>query len=70
MRDKEKTAQLQAQSFAVLRFWEHDLRDDLAGCVIAIKDRLERAEWQNYPPVYVPLRQLTLPSNEAPGSIS
>ena len=43
-RDKEKTAQLQARGFAVLRFWEHDLRDDLDGCVIAIRDGLDRAE--------------------------
>lgn len=43
-RDKEKTAQLQAQGFAVLRFWEHDLQDDLAECVAVVRDRLERAE--------------------------
>ena len=43
-RDKEKTALLQARGFAVLRFWEHDLRDDLAGCVAAVRDKLERAE--------------------------
>ncbi len=43
-RDKEKTAQLQAQGFAVLRFLEHELRDDLAGCVTTVRDTLGRAE--------------------------
>lgn len=43
-RDRKTTEALQAQDFVVLRFWEHELRDDLAGCVAAARDRLERAE--------------------------
>ena len=42
-RDTNKTAQLEAQQIQVLRFWEHDLRDDLVGCVETVRVRLGHA---------------------------
>ena len=40
-RDMEKTAQLREKKINVLRFWEHELRDNLDHCVETIKQTLE-----------------------------
>ena len=44
LRDANVNARLQAQNIRVLRFWEHDLRDDLAACVEAVREKLDRAK--------------------------
>ena len=43
LRDAGVNARLEAESVRVLRFWEHDLRDDLVGCVTAVREKLDRA---------------------------
>ena len=44
LRDANKTVQLEAQQIQVLRFWEHDLRDELVGCVETVRVRLSHAD--------------------------
>lgn len=42
-RDRESTARLQSLGFRVLRFWEHELRFELASCVSKIYSALTKA---------------------------
>ena len=44
LRDMEITEKLRVDGIEVLRFWEHELRDDLVGCVGIVRERLNRAE--------------------------
>lgn len=41
-RDQSTTAELRRQGTSVLRFWEHELRADVDGCVHLIEDRLRK----------------------------
>jgi DNA mismatch endonuclease (patch repair protein) len=36
-RDRQTTARLEAEGIKVLRFWEHELKDDLAGCIEKVR---------------------------------
>lgn len=40
-RDQNITAALKDLGYLVIRFWEHELNQDLAACIAAIKDSLE-----------------------------
>lgn len=40
LRDAGVNARLEAENVRVLRFWEHDLKDDLSGCVDAVREKL------------------------------
>lgn len=42
-RDLATRAVLEEQGISVLRFWEHDLKDDLGTCVTRIEDALREA---------------------------
>lgn len=41
-RDAENTIALQGMGYTVLRFWEHEVRKDLQGCVSYVSSFLER----------------------------
>jgi len=40
-RDLAKTSILQSQGFVVLRFWEHEILNDLTHCVGLLKEKIE-----------------------------
>lgn len=42
-RDEETTERLEAAGYCVLRFWEHELRDQLGSCVTRIEAALGRS---------------------------
>ena len=42
-RDAEKTAQLRAKKINVIRLWEHELKEDLKGCVDTVEGILKNA---------------------------
>lgn len=42
-RDAEKTAELRAKKIRVLRLWEHELKEDLKGCVDTVRGMLSDA---------------------------
>lgn len=42
-RDARTTATLRGLGFAVVRLWEHELRQDLRACVTTVRDRLTSA---------------------------
>lgn len=42
-RDQEVTSNLVASGWTVLRFWEHEISDDLDGCLTQIRQALEAA---------------------------
>lgn len=39
-RDNRVTSELQTQGWTVLRFWEHEIRNNLEGCTSRVKDVL------------------------------
>lgn len=45
-RDRETTARLRELGVAVLRFWEHELCDDLPRCVHSVQNALHREALQ------------------------
>ncbi len=42
-RDLENTNYLMSNGYVVLRFWEHEIKKDLAGCVNKIGDQITKA---------------------------
>lgn len=40
-RDNEKTFLLKKEGYQVIRFWEHELKEDIERCVDTIKDAIE-----------------------------
>jgi DNA mismatch endonuclease (patch repair protein) len=42
-RDQEKTGKLEEAGYQVLRFWEHELKEDLHGCITRLQKNLPAA---------------------------
>jgi DNA mismatch endonuclease (patch repair protein) len=42
-RDLERTAQLESQGWLVLRFWEHEVKGNLQGCVDVVESAVRGA---------------------------